>query len=148
MASKTLYIKNMVCNRCIQAVEEELINKGIDVVDIRLGEVKLAREIAPDFSMRYFINLRRGGNPRPIDYQALAVGLNVEPYELLDGSQAVDEERRRMIREFCSVRMERPDLADNFVDYVEKESRFRNKSLTRKELYPLFRKFLDERDQK
>ncbi|MEQ8715112.1 MAG: AraC family transcriptional regulator [Cyclobacteriaceae bacterium] len=45
MASETLYIKNMVCNRCIQVVQEELNRLDIEVVDIQLGEVKLAQKV-------------------------------------------------------------------------------------------------------
>ena len=35
----TLHIKNMVCDRCIQVVEEELGKLHIPVFDIKLGEV-------------------------------------------------------------------------------------------------------------
>jgi len=48
MASETLYIKNMVCNRCIQVVGEELERLGVDVADIQLGEVKLARKVSDE----------------------------------------------------------------------------------------------------
>lgn len=34
----TLYIKNMVCDRCIKVVSEELTNLGYDVKKINLGE--------------------------------------------------------------------------------------------------------------
>lgn len=37
----TLYIKNMVCNRCIMVVQNELEKLGLDVKSIRLGEVIL-----------------------------------------------------------------------------------------------------------
>ena len=36
-----LHIKNMVCNRCIEAVKEEFDKGGISVVKMRLGEVEL-----------------------------------------------------------------------------------------------------------
>ena len=48
MASETLYIKNMVCNRCIQVVGEELERLGVDVADIQLGEVKLAQKVSEE----------------------------------------------------------------------------------------------------
>jgi len=38
----TLYIKNMVCSRCIRVVKDELTDLGIDVVDVRLGRAVLA----------------------------------------------------------------------------------------------------------
>lgn len=41
MDSKILHIKNMVCDRCIRVVKEELENAGYKVEDIKLGEVKI-----------------------------------------------------------------------------------------------------------
>jgi AraC family transcriptional regulator len=40
--STTLHIKNMVCNRCIKVVREELEKLGLDVRSILLGEVVVA----------------------------------------------------------------------------------------------------------
>lgn len=40
-SSTTLYIKNMVCNRCIRVVREELEKLGLRVGRIELGEVDL-----------------------------------------------------------------------------------------------------------
>lgn len=40
-----LYIKNMVCPRCIMAVKDILIRQGICLLDVRLGEVILAQEL-------------------------------------------------------------------------------------------------------
>ncbi|QCX54492.1 helix-turn-helix transcriptional regulator [Elizabethkingia sp. JS20170427COW] len=40
----TLLIKNMVCNRCIMVVKSEIEKLGLEVVDIKLGEVKLLNE--------------------------------------------------------------------------------------------------------
>ena len=37
-----LHIKNMVCNRCIKVVKEELEKLGLDVKKITLGEVELS----------------------------------------------------------------------------------------------------------
>lgn len=39
-----LYIKNMVCNRCITAVENELVKMNLHPVEIQLGIVKLQEE--------------------------------------------------------------------------------------------------------
>ena len=39
-----LYIKNMVCDRCIMAVRRELDNQGLNYKNIQLGEVELAQE--------------------------------------------------------------------------------------------------------
>lgn len=48
MESSQLYIKNMVCNRCIKVVQAELEQLGLQVEDIKLGEVVLASEIGPE----------------------------------------------------------------------------------------------------
>jgi AraC-like DNA-binding protein len=39
-----LYIKNMVCNRCIRVVREELENIGLDVCHVELGKVELKQD--------------------------------------------------------------------------------------------------------
>ena len=41
----TLFIKNMVCNRCILVVQNELEKLGLDAKNIKLGEVILSKEI-------------------------------------------------------------------------------------------------------
>jgi len=40
----SLFIKNMVCNRCIMVVQQELEKLGLDVRNVTLGEVTLGRE--------------------------------------------------------------------------------------------------------
>lgn len=40
----TLFIKNMVCNRCIMAVQNELDKLGLPAKNIKLGEVTLKKE--------------------------------------------------------------------------------------------------------
>lgn len=45
--NKTLIVKNMVCNRCIKVVREELEKLGLEVENIELGEVKIAGENIP-----------------------------------------------------------------------------------------------------
>lgn len=42
---KILHIKNMVCNRCIKVVKDELQKLGIKFININLGEVELENEI-------------------------------------------------------------------------------------------------------
>ncbi len=43
-----LYIKNMVCTRCIKVVREELEKTGIKYNSIQLGEVILPESISPE----------------------------------------------------------------------------------------------------
>jgi AraC-like DNA-binding protein len=42
----TLYIKNMVCNRCIKVVKDEFEKLNIKVKNISLGEVETEKEIS------------------------------------------------------------------------------------------------------
>ncbi len=44
----TLFIKNMVCNRCIMVVQNELNKLGLAVKSIRLGEVTLDKELTSE----------------------------------------------------------------------------------------------------
>src|SRR5690606_15437284 len=44
----TLFIKNMVCNRCIMVVQNELDKLGLAVKDIKLGEITLEKEATPE----------------------------------------------------------------------------------------------------
>jgi AraC family transcriptional regulator len=37
----TLYVKNMVCDRCVRVVTQEMENLGLDVRNVTLGEVTL-----------------------------------------------------------------------------------------------------------
>lgn len=41
-----LYIKNMVCDRCIRVVREELQKLGFDVRHVELGEVEIGNQIS------------------------------------------------------------------------------------------------------
>lgn len=45
MAKEVLYIKNMVCNRCIMVVESELEKLGIKSTSVELGEVQLEKAL-------------------------------------------------------------------------------------------------------
>lgn len=44
----TLYIKNMVCPRCISAVREMLIDLDISHTSVTLGAIELTSELAPN----------------------------------------------------------------------------------------------------
>lgn len=43
---KKLYIKNMVCSRCIRVVREELEKLGIKYNSVQLGEIELTEDIS------------------------------------------------------------------------------------------------------
>ncbi len=44
MLTKTIYIKNMVCGRCIKVVNDELIKLGLNVQNVELGEATIITE--------------------------------------------------------------------------------------------------------
>uniref|UniRef100_F4C2X1 Transcriptional regulator, AraC family n=1 Tax=Sphingobacterium sp. (strain 21) TaxID=743722 RepID=F4C2X1_SPHS2 len=44
----TLFVKNMVCNRCIMVVQHELDKLGIAAKSVKLGEVSLANELSAE----------------------------------------------------------------------------------------------------
>lgn len=45
-------IKNMVCARCISAVQDIFNEQGLDVIDVSLGNVKLASEPGPELKAK------------------------------------------------------------------------------------------------
>ena len=49
METTHLFIKNMVCNRCIKVVREELENIGFEVQEIKLGEAIVKGSSGTDF---------------------------------------------------------------------------------------------------
>lgn len=57
----TLFIKNMVCNRCIMVVKNELDNLSLKALDIQLGEVTLENELTPDEKDKLESALKRLG---------------------------------------------------------------------------------------
>ena len=46
MNTTTLHIRNMVCNRCIKVVGEELDKLGIKRLSVELGEVELEKPLS------------------------------------------------------------------------------------------------------
>src|SRR5690606_7769470 len=48
----TIYIKNMVCDRCILVVRQEIEKLGFHIQDIKLGEVVLEEAMAHTERMR------------------------------------------------------------------------------------------------
>lgn len=65
-----LFVKNMVCPRCISAVELTLNNMGVEPIDVSLGEIKLANDLTE------------------VQKLELANKLNALGFELLDDSKS------------------------------------------------------------
>ncbi|WP_345100978.1 AraC family transcriptional regulator [Mucilaginibacter panaciglaebae] len=56
-----LYIKNMVCRRCIMAVQKVFFHEGITPTDITLGEVQLNSELPVSAIEKLDISLKKLG---------------------------------------------------------------------------------------
>ena len=106
--------------------------------------VELARKANPDFSLVYLRVLLRGLPPRPDDIQALAVAIGIHPKDLLDDVSAAQLPQPEDAKRLMSERLSRPDLAENFADYVASEVKFRHKAITFEDLYVIARNFLLE----
>lgn len=65
-----LYVKNMVCDRCIMAVRQELENLGLAYQHIQLGEIELASQ------------------PSAAQLKAFSAKLSAIGFELLDDKKA------------------------------------------------------------
>jgi AraC-like DNA-binding protein len=61
MDERRLYIKNMVCNRCIAAVKSELHKLGIKPVSVTLGEVELKQALSSDLKEKFRVALQSEG---------------------------------------------------------------------------------------
>ncbi|MBI4536238.1 MAG: helix-turn-helix transcriptional regulator [Ignavibacteriae bacterium] len=57
----TLLVKNMVCNRCIRVVREELENIGVDVRSVMLGEVVIGGTLDREKKGKIAAVLRENG---------------------------------------------------------------------------------------
>ena len=77
-----LYIKNMVCNRCIKVVQEELNKAGYEISSIQLGRVELSN------------------NKDEIDLEKINTILNENGFELIDDnkSQLIDAIKTLIIK--------------------------------------------------
>jgi AraC-like DNA-binding protein len=56
-----LFIKNMVCNRCILVVKKELEQLGFELQDVKLGEVQFLKPLAPTEKLLISSHLQQFG---------------------------------------------------------------------------------------
>ncbi|HYK76761.1 MAG TPA: AraC family transcriptional regulator [Daejeonella sp.] len=84
-----LYIKNMVCQRCMQVVEELIGKLGLQALEIHMGLVKLAQSPDPNTLADLACNLRQHG------------------FELLDST------RMRIIERLKNIIIQKIHHADN-----------------------------------
>ena len=105
MNSSVLHIKNMVCNRCIKAVREEIEGLGFTVKSIELGEV-LIKEI-PDSS----------------DLEKIGTELANNGFELISDKKSwIINQIKTLIIEYIHYDKEKPDYV-NFSDFLSAELR-------------------------
>ncbi|MFC3196270.1 helix-turn-helix domain-containing protein [Parapedobacter deserti] len=78
----TLFIKNMVCNRCIMVVQNELDKLGLTIKNIKLGEITLEQEPTAEKKMK----LENALNPL--------------------GFEVIDDKKSRMIERIKNVIIE------------------------------------------
>lgn len=88
-----LFIKNMVCNRCILVVRQELERSGLHPATVSLGEVEL------------------GGAPEPRRLAQLAQGLQTHGFELLN-----DKKQRQIekIKNGIIQKVQGGDIGEHF----------------------------------
>lgn len=79
METTQLFIKNMVCNRCIKVVKEELEAMNLKIIDLKLGEVVVE------------------SSSGSIDFRDLNKRLEENGFELLDDKKARTVERIKNI---------------------------------------------------
>ena len=56
-----LHIKNMVCPRCIEAVESILADENLDIESVELGKAVLKRELSEEIKSKLEISLKERG---------------------------------------------------------------------------------------
>ncbi|NDW09299.1 AraC family transcriptional regulator [Dysgonomonas sp. 520] len=85
----TLYIKNMVCPRCIMAVRNILVNRGVEIVHIQLGKVVINRDLSKS------------------ELDSIAEDLRSIGFELLD------DEQKRLIEQIKVIIIEQIQQSEN-----------------------------------
>ncbi len=99
-----LIVKNMVCNRCIKVVKEELEKLSVDVRSISLGEVVVTGDI----------------NTLPIDkIRKVLVG---NGFELIEDKKVRTIEKVKLLSiEFVRTEKSTSQQLNNFSDHISKE---------------------------
>ena len=103
MPSTILHIKNMVCNRCIKVVKEELSELGYTIKNIELGEVALKEDLAEK------------------DLEKITEVLSDNGFELIDDRKSrIINRIKTLIIEFIHHDREKPEHM-NLSDFLSKE---------------------------
>ncbi|MGL5913167.1 MAG: helix-turn-helix domain-containing protein [Bacteroidales bacterium] len=108
---RTIYIKNMVCDRCTMAVRAIFAQQNVVIDRIVLGEVTIAQPISPT------------------QHQALKEKLESIGFEWIDDKRSLQiEQIKNLIREL--VHHNEGALTMNLSDYLAEQLRYDYSSLT------------------
>jgi AraC family transcriptional regulator len=87
----TLYIKNMVCDRCKMVVKSELEKLGVIPESVSLGEVHLNETVSPELQQKIDDNLRAVGFERIDDRKGrLVESIKKKIIEMVHHADQVD----------------------------------------------------------
>lgn len=101
METSVLLIKNMVCNRCIKVVKEELEKLGLDVRSIVLGEVVV------------------NGNRNDLPYDKIRKALEENGFELIEDKKArVIEQIKLIILDLVREGEGNNPLPEKYSEYI------------------------------
>lgn len=101
--NETIYIKNMVCPRCIKVVKDEMEKKGYIVKNIKLGEAKLE-------------------HPLKIDLDLVRNVLEKNGFELLDNDQyKIIEKIKIIIIEYIHYQSEDNKNSGKLSEYLSRK---------------------------
>jgi AraC family transcriptional regulator len=102
-ATTTLYIKNMVCNRCIRVVREELEKLELRVGRIELGEVDLV-------------------HAKPVDLKRIKSALEENGFQLIEDKRVRIIERIKLaILKLVQHNYSESQLRLNYSEYISRE---------------------------
>jgi AraC family transcriptional regulator len=103
MNKRTLYIKNMVCARCIKVVKEELEKLGLKVENIILGEAIIS-------------------SLKKIDDNKIREVLELNGFELIDDKQAkIIEKIKVIVIELIQLQSQDKLTEVNFSEYISQK---------------------------
>ena len=104
MTASVLHIKNMVCNRCIKVVQEELTGLGFTIVSIELGEVTLNERLSES------------------DLDRIRRVLTENGFELIDDKKSwIINKIKTLIIEYIHYDKEKPGYV-NLSDFLAREA--------------------------
>ncbi|GAA4239312.1 hypothetical protein GCM10022291_33120 [Postechiella marina] len=112
MDLNTIYIKNMVCPRCIEVVNNISNELNIDIKDIKLGKLESYSEINEDLKLKLGVLLKQRG------------------FEILeDNNKQIVEQIKSLI--ITQIHHSKASLSTNFSEYIATTLHHKYTSLSR-----------------